>query len=134
MQKDRNHSQLKELETPPPWEWNRPLQSNRRKIQKDVVKILKELRMAINSNTDYFKSLQSIRRSQEKLEYLFTQTKAELKSLKSRMNNVEEWISDLKDRILEITNQVSRQEAKWKKNEINIIDLWDNIKHGNLCI
>ena len=39
----------------------------------------------------------------EKLENSFTETQTELKALKSRMNNAEEQISDLKDRIMEIT-------------------------------
>ena len=55
------------------------------------MKILKELRVDINSNGDYFKKeLGIIRRSQEKLENLFAETKAEFKALNSRMNNVEE--------------------------------------------
>ena len=54
--------------------------------------------MNINSNADYYKKkeLETIRRSQEKLENSFTKSKAELKSLNSRMNNAEEWIRDLK--------------------------------------
>ena len=47
--------------------------------------------MAININAYYFKKeLDTIRRSQEKLENPFAETKAELKALNSRMNNAEE--------------------------------------------
>ena len=60
--------------------------------------------MAININAYYFKKeLDTIRRSQEKLENPFAETKAELKALNSRMINAEKWISDLEDRIMEIT-------------------------------
>ena len=38
----------------------------------------------------------------------------ELKALKNRMNNAEERISDLEDRIMEINIQDSRQKTKWK--------------------
>ena len=38
--------------------------------------------------------------------------KTELKVIKSRMNNAEEQISDLEERIMEITNQDSRQKTK----------------------
>ena len=44
----------------------------------------------------------------------------------SRMNNAEERISDLKDRIMEITQlkqQIGSQIEKKKKNESNIKDL-----------
>ena len=52
---------------------------------------MKELRVDMNSNADYFKrELENIRRSQEKLENSFAEMQAELNALKSRMNNTEE--------------------------------------------
>ena len=43
------------------------------------MKILKELRKAINRNADYYKKvMETIRRSQEKLENSFVKMKAEL--------------------------------------------------------
>ena len=52
---------------------------------------MKELRTAINSNADYFKKeLETIRRSQEKLENSFAEMQAELNALSSRKNNAEE--------------------------------------------
>ena len=58
------------------------------------MKILKELRVDNNSNVDYFgKELETIRSRQEKTENSFTETKAELKALKSRINNSEEQVS-----------------------------------------
>ena len=59
----------------------------------------------------------------------------ELKALNSRMNNAEEWMSDLEDRIMEITQSGWQAEKQMKKkNEINIRDLWNNIKHAITCI
>ena len=52
---------------------------------------MKELRVDMNSNADYFrKELENIRRSQEILENSFAEMKAELKALNSRKNNAEE--------------------------------------------
>ena len=67
-------------------------------FKKEIVKILKELgvnmkelRVDINSNADYFrKKLENRRKSQEKLENLFAGMRTELKAPKNRMNNVEE--------------------------------------------
>ena len=60
------------------------------KFKKEIMKILKELRKVINRNADYYKKeLETIRRSQEKLENSFAETKAELKAMYSRMNNAE---------------------------------------------
>ena len=55
------------------------------------MKILKELKRTIHSNEGYCtKRLETRRRSQEKLENSFAETKAELKATSSRMNNTEE--------------------------------------------
>ena len=60
--------------------------------------------------------------------------KAELKAMNSRMNNAEGQITDLEDRIMEIIQSEQKTESQMKKNESNIRDLWDNIKHTNLHI
>ena len=69
-------------------------------FKKEIVKILKELVMNISSDADYFnlessrdsrlQELENIKRSQERLENSFAETKAELKALNSRKNNAEE--------------------------------------------
>ena len=75
----------------------------------------------MNSNANYFrKQLKNIRRIQEKLENSFVELQAELKAFKSRMNNMEEQISDLKDRIMEITQSGQQTEKQMKKHESNI--------------
>ena len=48
----------------------------------------------MNSNADYFRKELENMRSQEKLENSFAETKAELKALKSRVNNAEEQMND----------------------------------------
>ena len=58
----------------------------------------------------------------------------ELKALKNRMNNAEEQISDMEDKIMEITQSGQQTENQMKKHESNIRDLWDNIKWANLHI
>jgi len=73
----RSHSQLKEQE-------NSPEAANDEtdlfsltdtKFQKKVIKIPKELRVGIHRNAGYFrKELETIRRSQEKLENSFAET------------------------------------------------------------
>ena len=57
-----------------------------------------------------------------------------MKAPKSIMNNAEERISDLEDRIMEITQSGQQTENQIKKQESNIRDLWNNIKWANLCI
>ena len=91
----------------------------------------------MNSNADYFREeLENIRRSQEKLENALAEMQTKLKTLKNRMNNAEEWISDLEDRITEITQSGQQREnqIKKKKEKKATWDLWDNINWANLCI
>ena len=54
------------------------------------MKILKELRKAINRNAKYFKKeLKNTERNREKLANSFAEMKAELKPMNSRINNAE---------------------------------------------
>ena len=48
------------------------------------------------------------------------------------MNNSEEQISDVEDRILEIAQTGQQTENQMKKYKSNIRDLWDNMKQANL--
>ena len=71
MKELKNHSRLKEQETSPEGENNeRDLSSvTDTDFKKVIVKILKELRVDMNTSEDYFrKEIENIKRSQEKLE------------------------------------------------------------------
>ena len=59
--------------------------------------------------------LGTIKRSQEKIESSFTERKDELKAMNYWMNNAEKWISDLDDRIMEITQSEQQTENQMKK-------------------
>ena len=47
--------------------------------------------------------------------------KAELKAVNSRMNNAEERISDLEDRLMEITQSKQQTESQMKKKKMKAI-------------
>ena len=118
MKKLGNHSQLKEQENSPEGANNETDLCSLKDIEfkKEIVEILKELRVDMNSNADYFrKKLENIRRSQEKLENSFAEMQTELKAIKSRMNNAEERISDVEDKIMEITQSGQQTENQMKK-------------------
>ena len=54
-------------------------------------------------------------RNIEKLENSFTEKQTEQKPIKGRMNNAEERITDLEDRIMEITQSGQQTENQLKK-------------------
>ena len=45
-----------------------------------------------------------------------------------------ERISDLEHRTVEFTAAEQNKEKRMKRNEDSIRELWDNIKHNNICI
>ena len=67
----------------------------------------------MKSNADYLE-IENIR-SQEKIKNSFAETQTKLKVLRSRMNSAEEWISDSKDKIVEIT-QLGQQTENQMEN------------------
>ena len=82
----------------------------------------------------------------EKMQEMFNKDLEELKNKQTEMNNTinemknilegiteaEEWISDLEDRMLEITAVEQNKEKRMKRNEDSLRDLWDNIKCTNI--
>ena len=56
-----------------------------------------------------------------------------LEGINSRLNKAEEWISELEDRVVEITTTEQKKEKRMKRNEDSLRDLWD-IKHANVRV
>ena len=78
--------------------------------------MLKELRKITNRNADHCnKEQETIKMNQSKLDHSVAKKEINLKAKNSGLNNAEERISYLADRIMEIT-----QSEQMKKNESNI--------------
>ena len=115
MKKLRNHPQLNQQENSPKAVNNETdfCSLTDLKFKRERVKILKELREDMNSNADALrKELENIRRSQEKLENTFAEKQTKLKT---RMNNAEEWIGNMEDRIMVITQSEEQTERQMEK-------------------
>ena len=57
-----------------------------------------------------------------------------LDGINSRITEAEECVSDLEDKIVEITIAEQNKEKRMKRTEDSLRDLWDNIKHTNIQI
>ena len=57
-----------------------------------------------------------------------------LGGINSRLNEAEERISELEDRMVETTAVEQNEEERMKRNKDSLRDLWDNIKHTNIHI
>ena len=60
--------------------------------------------------------------------------KNSLEGINSRITEAEEQISDLEDKIVEITTTEQSKEKRMKIIEDSLRDLWDNIKRTNVRI
>ena len=60
--------------------------------------------------------------------------KNSLEGINSRITEAEEWISDLEDKIVEITTAEQDKERRMKRIEDSLRDLWDNTKLTNIQI
>ena len=63
-----------------------------------------------------------------------TDTKNTLEGINNRITEAEEWISELQDKMVEITAKEQNKEKRMKRIEDNLRDLWDNTKRTNIWI
>ena len=63
-----------------------------------------------------------------------TEMKNTLEGNNSRITEVEEQISDLEERMVELTAAEQNKKKRMKGNEDILRDLWDNIKHNNIRV
>ena len=60
--------------------------------------------------------------------------KTSLEGINSRITETEEQVSDLEDKIVEITTTEQNKKKRMKRIEDSLRDLWDNIKCNNIRI
>ena len=80
------------------------------------------------------KHLEELKNKQTEMNNTITEMKNTLEGINSRITGAEEWISDLDDRMVELTAMEQNKEKRMKRNEDSLRDLWDNIKCTNICI
>ena len=93
MKKQRKYSQLKEQDKSPERTNNETDHTSllNPEFQKEVIKILKELRKSINRNADrYCKELERIKVNSSKLDNSIAEIKTNLEAVNIRLNNPEE--------------------------------------------
>ena len=57
-----------------------------------------------------------------------------LERLNSRVDDTDEWVSKLDERLEKITQAEEIKEKRIKKNKYSVRDLWGSIKHTNIHI
>ena len=80
------------------------------------------------------KDLEELKSKQTMTNNTINGIKNSLEGINRRITKAEERISDLEYKIVEITTAQQNKEKRMKRIEDSHRDLWDNIKHTNICI
>ena len=80
------------------------------------------------------KHLEELNIKQTEMSNTITEMKNTLEGINSRITEAEERRSDLEDRMVEFTAAEQNKEKRMKRNEDNLRDFWDNIRHNNIRI
>ena len=77
------------------------------------------------------KDLEEIKKSRSIISTAINKIKRTLEGNNGRITEAAD-ISEVEDRMVEINEAERKKEKRIKRNEDNIRDLWDNVKHPNI--
>ena len=80
------------------------------------------------------KDLEKIKKSQSIMNNAITEIKSTLRVTNSGITEAEERINEVEDRMVEINEAERKKENRVKRNENNLRDFWDDVKHPNIQI
>ena len=80
------------------------------------------------------KDLEELKNKYTETNYRITEIKNILEGINSRTSEAEEQISELEDKMVEITSEEQNKVKSIKRTKESLRDLWDNIKYTNIQI
>ena len=80
------------------------------------------------------KEIQDRKLKQEAMQSTVTEIKKSPEAANSRIQEAEEWIRMVEDRLVEIMDAEQKREKRLKTNEESLRELWDNVKRTKICI
>ena len=89
---------------------------------------MEKMQEAFNIVNTVTKDIEEIKNKQTEMNNTITEIKNTLEGTNSRITEAEEWISDLEDRMVEITAVEQNKGKGMKRIEESLRDIWDNIK------
>ena len=137
MKRQRNTTQMKEQGRNSRDQINEEEISNlpEREFRIMIVKILQrfenrmeKMQEAFNTVNRITKGIAKIKTKKTEMNNTSTKIKNTLEGTNSRITETEEWISELEDRMVEITAKEQNKGKGMKRIEESLRDLWDNIK------
>ena len=100
-----------------------------------ILKMIQNLGNRMEKIQETFnKDLGELKSKQITMNNTTNEMKNSLEGINSRITEAEEWVSDLEDKMVEITTAEQNKEKRMKRTEDSLRDLWDNIKCTNIQI
>ena len=95
---------------------------------------MEKMEETFNTVNAITKDIEEIKNKQTEMNNTITKIKNTLEGNNSRIIESEEWISELEDRMVEITAEDQNKAKRKKRIEDSLRDLWDNIKCTNIWV
>ena len=100
-----------------------------------IVKMIKNLENKMEKMQESInKDLEELKNTHTETKNTIIEVKNSLEGINSKISEVEEWINDLKDKMLEITSEEQNKEKRMKRTKDSFRDVWDNIKCTKIWI
>ena len=105
-------------------------------LRKRMQAKIKKMQQTFNKDLEELKNkhLEELKNKQTEMNYTITKKKNTLEGINSRITEAEERISDLEDRMVELSAMDQNKQKRMKRNEDTLRDLWDNIELTNIHI
>ena len=146
MKRQRNTQQVKEHDKCPPNQTTEeeigslPEKEVRIMIVKMIQNLENKMELQISSldtriqkmQEMFIKDLGEIRKSQPIMNNALSEMKNTLEGTNGRITEAEDRISEVEDRMVEINEAERKRDKRIKRNEENLRDLWDNVKHASI--
>ena len=99
-----------------------------------VVKMIKNLENKMEKMQEsIYEDLEELKNKHVETNNTITEIKTTLEGINSRISEAE-WISELEDKMVEITSEEQNKVKRMKRTEDSLRDLWDNMKHIDIWI
>ena len=89
---------------------------------------MEKMQQAFNTVNTITNDIEEIKNKQTEMNNTINEIKNSLEGIYSRIMEAEEWISQLEERMVEITAEEQNNGKRMKRIEDSLRDLWDNIK------
>ena len=143
MKRQRNIPQVKQHDKNPANQTKEEIGSlTEKEFRIMIVKMIQNLenKMELNSletriekmQEKFNKDLEEIKKNQSIMNSAIAEIKSTLEGTNSRITEAEDRIIKVEDRMVEINEADRKKEKRIKRNEDNLRDLLDNVKHPNI--